>query len=329
MFGQSVTFTATVTGAGGTPTGSVTFENGGSVLGTTTLNESGVATFTTSDLPAGDNSITAVYAGNSAFSGSTSPIFYQTVNAAATTTTASSTANPSVIGQPVTLIADVASVSPSSATPTGGTVNFLDGTTVIGSAPLVDGGASITMSALALGQHSITAAYAGDTEFSPSTSSPITQVVDQSTTDTTLASSANPGVFGQTLTFTAQVTAVAPGGGIPTGSITFMDGTTSLATEPMTAGVATYSTSGLALGSHSITAMYSGDDNYITSTSSALDQEINQASTTTAISASIGSSFLGESVTFTAQVVATLPGTGARPARSLSWTAPPRWGAPT
>jgi Bacterial Ig-like domain (group 3) len=310
VFGQSVTFSATVAGVGGTPTGSVTFEDGGSVLGTTSLNGSGVATFTTSDLPAGANSITAVYAGNSAFAGSTSPAFNSTVNAAATTTTVSSTANPSVVGQVVTLIADVAAVAPSTATPTDGTVSFLDGSTVIGTGTLDAGVASFTTSALALGQHSISAVYGGNTEFSTDTSSPITQVVDQSNTGTTLVSSANPGVFGQTLTFTAQVTATAPGGGTPTGSIAFMDGSTILATQPMTAGVATFSTSTLALGAHSITAVYGGDSNYITSTSTAVDQEINQASTTTALTSSIESSFLGESVTFTAQVVTTLPGTG-------------------
>ena len=82
---------------GGTPTGSVTFEDGGSVLGTTALNASGVATFTTSDLAVGDNSITAVYAGNAAFSRSTSPVFDQTVNPAARPRRVSSTANPSVL----------------------------------------------------------------------------------------------------------------------------------------------------------------------------------------------------------------------------------------
>ena len=81
--GQSVTFTATVTGTGGTPTGTVTFMDGGTNLGTGTLNGSGVATFSTTPLSAGSHTITAAYGGDSTFTGSTSSSVSQTVNAAA------------------------------------------------------------------------------------------------------------------------------------------------------------------------------------------------------------------------------------------------------
>ena len=310
VFGQSVTFTATVSGAGATPAGVVTFEDGGSVLGTADLNSSGVATFTTNALSIGANAITSVYAGGPNFSGSTSPVFTQTVSPASTTATVTSSTNPSVVGQSVTLVADVAAVAPSSATPTNGTVTFMDGTTALGTAPLSAGVAAFTTSALTFGQDSITAMYGGDAEFSGSVSPAINQVVDQSNTDTTLISSANPGVFGQSLTFTAQVAAVAPGSGTPTGSITFMDGTTTLDTVALSAGSATLSTSALALGNHSITAVYSSDANYTASTSAPVSQVVDQALTTTSLTSSLESSSLGESVTFTAQVAAAAPGTG-------------------
>jgi Bacterial Ig-like domain (group 3) len=310
VFGQSVTLTATVTGAGGTPAGLVTFEDGGTELGTGNLNSSGVATFTTSDLGVGENAITAVYAGNNTFAGSTSPVFDQNVTPAFTTASITSLANPAVVGQSVTLVANIAANLPSSATPTGGMVTFMDGTTTLGSAPLNTGMAVFTTSALLLGQNSLSATYGGDAAFNGSESAPLSQVVDQSSTDTTVTSSAIPGVFGQSLTFTAQVLAVSPGTGTPTGSIIFKDGTTTIGSTPLTAGVATLSISSLGLGDHSITAVYNGDANYLASTSAMVTQVVDQASTTTVLTSLPESSFLGESVTFVAQVSAVSPGSG-------------------
>ncbi len=82
LLGQSVTFTATVTAASGTPTGTVNFKEGVTTLGSGTLNGSGVATFSTSSLTAGSHVITAEYAGAANFSGSTSDPLTQQVNAA-------------------------------------------------------------------------------------------------------------------------------------------------------------------------------------------------------------------------------------------------------
>jgi hypothetical protein len=76
--GRAVTFTATVTSAGGTPTGAVTFSDGGAAIGTAML-ASGVATFTTASLAAGAHSITATYGGVAGFAASTSSILTQTV----------------------------------------------------------------------------------------------------------------------------------------------------------------------------------------------------------------------------------------------------------
>lgn len=80
VFDQSVTFTDTVSASGGTPTGTVSFMDGSTTLGTGTLNGSGVATFTTSALSLGSSSITAVYGGEGNFTGSTSPGVIQTVD---------------------------------------------------------------------------------------------------------------------------------------------------------------------------------------------------------------------------------------------------------
>jgi hypothetical protein len=119
--------------------------------------------------------------------------------------------------------------------------------------------------------------YGGDTNFNTSTSSTLSQVVNKASTTTTVTSSANPSVYGQSVMFTATVAAVSPGAGTPTGTVTFKDGSTVLGTGTLSGGVATYTTSTLALGTHSITVVYGGDTNFASSTSGALSQVVNQA----------------------------------------------------
>ena len=181
VFGQPVTFTATVTAkspGAGTPTGTVTFKDGSSTLGTGTLNSSGQAMFTTSTLAVGPHSITASYGGDATFSGSTSSPLTQTVRKAGTTTLVSSSANPSVSGQAVTFTATVTAKSPGAGTPTG-TVTFKDGSSTLGTGTLNSSGqAMFTTSTLTVGSHSITASYGGDTTFKEGTSPKFTQTVN-------------------------------------------------------------------------------------------------------------------------------------------------------
>jgi hypothetical protein len=77
------------------------------------------------------------------------------------------------------------------------------------------------------------------------------------------------------VTFTATVNALAPGAGTPSGTVTFKDGTTVLGTGALSSGQATFSTNALAVGSHSITAVYTADANFNGSTSAALVQKVN------------------------------------------------------
>jgi Big-like domain-containing protein len=170
-YGQSVGFTAFVGSSSGTPTGTVTFLDGATTLGSSALDASGFATLSVSSLSAGTHTITARYNGNSTFSSSTSTGISQTVNKANTTTTLTSNRNPSNNGQPVTFMA---TVSPSTAT---GNMQFFDGATLLGSAPLSGGVASLTMSSLSAGSHSVSANYGGDSNYNGSTSAVLTQTV--------------------------------------------------------------------------------------------------------------------------------------------------------
>jgi hypothetical protein len=210
--------------------------------------------------------------------------------------------NPAVFGQSITLTATVIATGGEVGTPTG-TVNFLDGVTTIGSGTLnASGQATFTTSGLSVGSHSITAAYAGDVGFGASTSAPVIQAVNPASTSTVVVSSANPSTLGQSVTFTATVSATAPGSGTPTGAVAFKDGASTIGTGTLAGGIATFATTSLSVGAHSIIAVYGGSGNYTGSTSVALSQTVNPAATSTVVVSSVNPSAFGQSVTFTATV---------------------------
>jgi glucuronoarabinoxylan endo-1,4-beta-xylanase len=171
-----------------------------------------------------------------------------------TTTTLMASPNPAIAGGTVTLTAMVAAAS-GSAMPTG-TVTFLDGSTTLGSATLIGGAVTFSVSTLSVATHSLTASYAGVTGFSASTSTAVSLVVNPVPTTLTLTATPNPVAAGATVTLTAKI---ASANGVPTGSITFLDGTSTLGTATLASGMAVYTTSSLTPGTtHSLTAMYAG-----------------------------------------------------------------------
>ncbi len=175
IYGQAVTFTATVTSYVGAPSDgeTVKFVKGTKVLGTGTLS-GGSASFTTSTLLAGTNYVKAVYGGDSNLLGSTSKPVDQVVNKAATTTTLTSSLNPSNFGQSVTF---TASVTPQFGGTVKGSVTFYDGATALKTVALSGGVAKFTTSTLTSGSHNMTATYNGSGNFTGSSAS-LTQTVN-------------------------------------------------------------------------------------------------------------------------------------------------------
>jgi Big-like domain-containing protein len=176
-YGQAVTFTATVTTGSGTPTGTVTFEENGSVkLGTTALS-GGTAILSTkkTQLVAGTDSITATYNPDPVHLGSTSSGYSQTVKQASTTTALASSANPASVGQKVTFTATVK--SPAGALGKG-TVSFLQNGHLLQTVSLDSSGvATYTKSFIYKGQVAMTATYNESGDFLSSTSAVLTQTV--------------------------------------------------------------------------------------------------------------------------------------------------------
>jgi type II secretory pathway component PulJ len=297
-YGGSVTFTAAVSGLGVTPTGTVQFKIDGVNFGAVVSLSSGSATSgATTTLAVGNRVITAVYNGDGNYAPNTGTLpGGQTVNKAIPTVTVSSSVNPSTYGGSVTFTAAVSGLG---VTPTG-TVQFkIDGVNFGAVVSLSSGSAtSGATTTLVAGNRVITAVYNGDGNYAPNTGTlPGGQTVNKANTTVVLTSNSNPSTYGGSVIFTATM---APSGA--TGTVTFMDGVTPLGTGTISGGVATYATTTLSVNSHSITAVYGGDGNYNTSTSSALSQTVNKAIPTVTVSSSVNPSTYGGSVTFTAAV---------------------------
>jgi hypothetical protein len=207
------------------------------------------------------------------------------LNTSGDSTTVQSSNPHSTLGASVTFTATVAGskVVGVTAVPTG-TVNFFDGTTKLNSSPVAlnAGVATFGTSTLATGSHNITAQYSGDLNYVPNTSAVLVQVVGQAASATgTPTSSANPAAQGQSVTFSVLVTSTVIGDKtIPTGKVTFVDGTTTLGSGTLDAtGKGSFLKSSLTIGTHLITAQYAGDANFTASKSTtALSQMITVAS---------------------------------------------------
>lgn len=187
----------------------------------------------------------------------------------------SSFPNPSIVGNGVQFSVQVFNSGGVVAT---GTVTLLDDTTTIATITLANGIGSATISNLTVGTHQITASYGGDANDSSAVSSAVAQVVTavpaNASTTTSLTSSANPSTLGQILNLNASVAATTAGQDVPTGSVTFAEGTTVLGTANLTAGLASIGISTLTAGTHLITATYGGSGTYAASTSPVLTQLI-------------------------------------------------------
>ncbi len=300
--GDSVVLTAAV--AGQTPTGTVSFSDGGTSLGSCTAMAvaSGSAQCTLTSLSVGGHSIVAAYSGDNTNAGASSLAFNQVVNKRSTSTSLSSSLNPSMVGAEITLTANVTGSALT------GSVSFLAGATTINGCSAVtisNGSAQCKVSTLGVGAHNLSASYSGDSVNAGSTSPVLAQTVSNGSTVVALTSSLNPSIFGSAVTFSAIVT-----GNAPTGTVSFKDGGVAIsgcASVSLSSGPAQCSTASLSRGVHVITASYSGDANNAPSTSTVLSQTVDKKSTTATLSSSVNPSTVGDTITLNAQVSGNTP----------------------
>jgi parallel beta-helix repeat protein len=303
--GQSnVTLTAIVTGNCNTPTGTILFLDGVTVLGSAPLNGAAVANFNTSFLFVGTHNLTATYAGDFNFENSVSNTVTEVITGPPSTTILNSLSpNPAHTVQPVTMTATVSSAY----TVPSGSVTFMAGGTVLATANVASSGVATGVVAnLSAGTYVVTAVYGGSTEYTASTSNALTLTVLAIDTKTSLTAAPNPAAPGQAITLAAQVSGSLTG--IPmTGTVTFREGTATLGTSNVgTNGMASIGIPTLLTGAHIITATYGGSSDYNPSTSASVTVVVTGIPTSVGLNASPNPVTAGQTVTLVATAAASL-----------------------
>jgi len=347
---QAVLLTATVTGTAGVPTGTVTFNSNGTaitdctpVANPVTLDLTGVATCTTSSLPASSagNSLTADYSGDpTVYNTGTSNTVSQVVTALTPTITITppSPASPQPLNTPVTFTASLTGATLTPVTPAGKMTFLLNSAaaTCVGAASnaitvIAAGTAACQIANMPIGTANVvSASYSGDTNFvvASSASAPNYTITKSSPTITVAASNLtpSPSALNSSVTFIGTLgsvpfTPIAPGGTVAfylNGSSTAISGCATVTPDP-TLHTANCVTSSMPGGINSIVAVYAGDSNFNGATSSTLNYTVNAAARTISFAAASPASpqALGTAVTFTAQLSGTL--TPVLPAGSMTF----------
>ncbi|MCL5952595.1 MAG: Ig-like domain repeat protein [Chloroflexi bacterium] len=265
VFGQGVSFTATVTGTGGTPTGTVVFKDGGADIAgcsSQSLNVTAQASCWTSSLAVGMHSITALYSGDASFSASAGVQTENVEKASTTTVISSHEPSPSVVGEVVIVTYMVAINVPGGGTPSG-SVTVSDGiSSCVGT--IAAGSCAITFAST--GGKVLTATYTGDGNFHGITSASVVHTVNMANTTTTITGpSPASSAVGRTVRVSYAVRADPPGSGSPSGSVSISDGVVGCSDVVAAGGCEITFTS---VGRKTLTATYSGDDNFVDSASS-------------------------------------------------------------
>jgi hypothetical protein len=297
MAGQSVTFTVQLSAASGTPTGSVQFLDGTTVLATQTVSGTGSATFTTNSLTIGSHNITANYQPTGTFGASTASLT-QVINGDPTGTALTCLPNPLDISNTAQLTATVTSAS---GTPTG-SISFTDNGALLATQGLASGTTSLAYTGLIAATHTITASYTPTGPFAAS-SATCSEIVNPLPTAAALTVAPTTSTYGSPVTLTATVSPTTPPGpSAPTGAVTFLNGSTVIGTGTLGGGVASLAYSSLAGGSYNLTCTYSGSSIYAASNCNSVPVIVDAAPTTLTLSSSINpAQFLG-TITFTARL---------------------------
>jgi len=358
-YGDLLALTATVTGAdGGLPSGTVTFEDGDTTVGTATLNgaTSDQAVLTTAVLAVGTHSLSAVYSGDTTYAAGASQPVHEPVGVMSTSLGVTTSATPAASGQHVTFTATVMPERPSASfsytsdpgdgVGRGGSASF----TAADSAITLHGGTSSLGVVINQGSSLYwfvdLRAPQGDAAIHPGTYTVpefSSQAASMDVYGTGSVGCQTNGSFpvnavdygadgnirgidadfvqycdGSTAALRGHVHVV--GAAQPTGTVTFRDGGTIVATQTVgTPSQATYTTSSLSVGDHSISASYSGDASYVPSSSAALTQSVETASATVQLTISPAPALSGQAITLAATVTTT-PST-ARPTGQVSFDA--------
>ena len=280
VYGEQVLLTATLSTlpptAAQLPTGVITFATASAVLGSRLIGASGEVTLATASLLAGLQAITATYGGDAFYAASDSGSQVVQVSQAESAVVLANRPLSTTYGQPVTLTVSVGGPGP--LLPTGNiTLTAAGGRQWVAALAAGTGEAAVRVDDLPAGSSPLVALYGGDANHRPGSSLPITQEVALASTQVVLNSSPNPAGLAAAVSFTAtvqEILARQPAAAAPSGRVVFLVGNSAIGESPLVDGVARTTTTALAGGVQEITALYSGDVNYLPARSAARVQTI-------------------------------------------------------
>ena len=304
--GSSYVLTATFASSLGTPTGAASFFLDNRQIGQSTLT-SGVATLSNFLMTPGVHALYATYPGQGSFTPATSVIIIVDVSLYTTSLSLTSSANPSITGQPVTFTINAAAADNTIPTP----VTLTDATThtlLATLTPNASGVATYTTSALSLGTHTLLAAYAGTSSYNPSSSGLSQDVIADPANDTITTLTCNPTTLSVNMTslFTATVSSAS---GTPAGSVIFTDNGIALSQPTLVNGVASYTLTSRQSGTRTIIATYVPTGS-LTASSASCVLTVSGVTSSTTLSVSPLATSQGSPVTLTAYVSADIAGRG-------------------
>lgn len=300
--GVNLTLSSHAISVSGVPTGTIDFVQSGKRIGSVILDASGNAILPIAGLAPGFYSFVASYPGQGVFTPADSVVTFVIVNNYAPTLKVSATPNPVLAGQPATLTVTISSPDNLVLSPIMLTDN---GTTLATLTPDSTGTATFITAYSTVSTHYIQASYAGDATHNAEFASVLVQVVAGTATSTTITSSSNPALHGQSVTFTATVQQTS-GTGAPSGSVTFSDSGTVLATATLNAttansATAAFSTTTLSAGGHNITATFNPAAGFAPS-SATLPQNVIGENSSTIFTATPNPVYVNQATMFNATV---------------------------
>jgi Big-like domain-containing protein len=318
--GGSFTFTVTVSGSSGTPTGTVDWSVSGPsavTCASSTLDGSGTGTCLVTGAEAGTYSATASYEGDDNYAPGSGSDPGAAVGLAPSTTSVTDDAAGVVAGGTFTF---TAAVSGGAGIPTGSVTWSASGPSAVSCAPSTldpSGKGTCTVSDARAGTYSASATYSGDTDYLGSSGSDTTATVGTTSSTTTVTDDASGAVAGGTFTFTATVTGSA---GTPTGTVDWsLSGPSAVSCAPSTldpSGEGTCTVSDARAGTYSATAAYGGAGNYAASSGSDTTASVGKAPSTTTVTDDAAGVVAGGTFSFTA----TVTGSAGTPTGTVDWS---------
>ncbi|MFP5276849.1 MAG: Ig-like domain repeat protein [Acidobacteriota bacterium] len=313
--GNPLSVSATITASSNInaqPTGTVTFTLDGAAVATAQVvpGMPAVATATIPSVPGGTHVLAATYSGDTNYTNATAPGVTLTASKSPTTMTLGPSTLTPTAGSSLSVAISVISTT-SGTGPTGTVTVMLDGTPVATGTltPGTPSTATVTIPMVAAGTHVLAASYAGDASYSSSTATPVTITAGKGTTVTTVTATPSALVSGTAESLKATITPAAAVTGVTytfTGQVSFYDGTKLLGQAPVTGNSATLAGLTLAANiSHAITAVYSGDANWLGSTSATLPLAATTLPDTIVLTANTTNPTPGQAVVLTVTVTPT------------------------